>query len=101
VEYEAPGTATEEALAKIWMEVLKVDRAGIRDNFFRLGGHSLLATQVVARISRSMSASLPIREVFLHPTIADLADYMDQNLEQLHLRHAISGTIPRLERHFS
>jgi hypothetical protein len=97
-EYVAPSTATEEVLAGIWTEVLKAGRIGVNDNFFQLGGHSLLATQAIARIARSLSVSLPIREVFLNPTIKQLAGYIDGNVEELRTRHTMAGSIPRLSR---
>jgi hypothetical protein len=34
--YTAPRTPTEEMLAKIWAEVLKIKRVGIHDDFFNL-----------------------------------------------------------------
>ena len=37
--YEAPEGETEEKLAQIWADVLKLERVGRRDNFFDLGGH--------------------------------------------------------------
>ena len=71
--YVAPQPGLEATLAKIWEEVLQVDRIGVHDNFFALGGHSLLATQVVSRITGSIRADLPLREMFQSPTIAELA----------------------------
>jgi amino acid adenylation domain-containing protein len=49
-EFEAPQTATERILARIWGEVLGSERIGRHDHFFDLGGHSLLATRVITRL---------------------------------------------------
>ena len=49
-EWVAPRTATEEAVAGIWAQVLGIGDLGVEDDFFELGGHSLLATQVIARV---------------------------------------------------
>ena len=70
--YEAPQTETEEVLAGIWAEVLKVERVGRRDNFFELGGHSLLAITVIERMRR-MGMQVDVRVLFATPTLADLA----------------------------
>jgi amino acid adenylation domain-containing protein len=72
-EYVAPRTPTEELLAQIWAEVLKVERVGIHDNFFALGGHSLLATQVVSRIRQRLKSVVSLRTLFQAPTPAQLA----------------------------
>jgi amino acid adenylation domain-containing protein len=72
-EYVAPRTPIEEALAGLWMEVLKLDRVGARDDFFDLGGHSLLATRIVARIQETLVPGFPLRALFDAPTIEDLA----------------------------
>jgi len=71
--YVAPGTPTEEILAEIWAEVLKLDKVGVHDNFFELGGHSLLAAQVVARLGSTLKLEIPLRLLFEAPTIQDLA----------------------------
>jgi amino acid adenylation domain-containing protein len=75
--YVAPRNATEEKLAAIWAEVLKVERVGIHDNFFEAGGHSVLATQVVSRVRAALAVELPLRELFLVPTISGLAVRID------------------------
>ena len=71
--YAAPETREERALARIWADVLGLERVGATDNFFELGGHSLKATRVVSRIHREMGADVALREVFTHPTIRELA----------------------------
>ncbi|MFL5383052.1 MAG: amino acid adenylation domain-containing protein [Longimicrobiaceae bacterium] len=79
-EYVAPRTRTEEALAEIWAEVLKVERAGATGHFFVLGGHSLLATQVVSRARAAFGVQLPLRALFEHPTLEGLAAAVDDLL---------------------
>ncbi|MDQ1524444.1 MAG: hypothetical protein QOE47_2368, partial [Pyrinomonadaceae bacterium] len=71
--YIAPRTPAEETLAGIWSELLGVTRVGIRDNFFDLGGHSLLATQLASRARAAFAVDLPLRAIFEHPTLEDLA----------------------------
>jgi amino acid adenylation domain-containing protein len=68
-----PRTATEEAIAAIWMEMFKIDHVGIHDDFFDLGGHSLLAIKVMSRIRDVIGVDLPVLNLFENPTIAALA----------------------------
>jgi amino acid adenylation domain-containing protein len=70
--YVPPSTETETALAAIWAEVLRVERVGVTDNFFALGGDSILSLQIVARAMRAGWRLAP-RQVFEHPTVAQLA----------------------------
>jgi amino acid adenylation domain-containing protein len=71
--YEPPRNPTEEAVAAIWSEVLRIDRVGIHDNFFELGGHSLVATLVFARLQKAFPDALSLRSLFEKPTVAELA----------------------------
>ncbi|HEY3861975.1 MAG TPA: amino acid adenylation domain-containing protein [Verrucomicrobiae bacterium] len=74
-----PRTATETLLAQIWREVLQREQpVGIHDNFFHLGGHSLLATQIISRVARALRVELPVRVIFESPTIAGMAQAVDE-----------------------
>jgi aryl carrier-like protein len=79
--YVAPRTVLEELLVQVWQEVIKLERIGIHDNFFELGGHSLLATQVVGRLRHVLEQDIPLRNLFEHPTIAQLASAIDTQLD--------------------
>ena len=83
-----PADATEDALAAIMAEVLKVDRVGIHDDFFELGGHSLLAVQVIARVRKILHVELPMRSLFTEPTVAGLGPEVE--------RARASGVVPAM-----
>jgi len=70
---ELPRNAREETLSRVWRSVLRLERIGIHDDFFRLGGDSILSLQIVAR-ARQEGLALTPREVFENPTIAALAE---------------------------
>ncbi|HEX5727322.1 MAG TPA: amino acid adenylation domain-containing protein, partial [Longimicrobiaceae bacterium] len=68
----APGTPAEEALARVWAQLLHLDEVGTDDSFFALGGDSILAIQMVTLAAREGYRISP-RDVFQHPTVAGLA----------------------------
>ena len=78
--YVAPRSAFEELLTGIWTEVLRLERVGMHDNFFEIGGHSLVATQVVARLREALQQEVPLRSIFEAPTIAGLAQRLENRL---------------------
>ena len=75
-EYEAPQGEVEEALAKIWAEVLGVERVGRHDNFFELGGHSLMAVQVAAFMVSRHACEVPVRTFFETPVLEAFAAHL-------------------------
>ncbi|HZM71053.1 MAG TPA: amino acid adenylation domain-containing protein, partial [Candidatus Cryosericum sp.] len=90
--FRPPRTALEGELARIWADVLVAPRIGLDDNFFELGGHSLMATQLVSRVRNAFAVDLPLRSLFEHPTVAALAEVIEQarrenqSLEEVPLR---------------
>lgn len=73
-----PRTPAEELVAKIWGDVLGVEKVGIESNFFHLGGHSLLASNIVLRLREIFRVELPVRSLFEMPTVAGIVKAMSE-----------------------
>jgi amino acid adenylation domain-containing protein len=82
--YTPPQGETEELLARLWCDVLHVERVGRDDNFFELGGHSLLVMRLVSQISAAFSVDLSIWVVFEQQTLAEQARAIEANQAQTH-----------------
>lgn len=76
--YVAPRTAQEETFAKIWAEVLHLERVGVEDNIFELGGDSLHVFQIAARANQSGIDARP-RQILQHRNIAAILADIEQN----------------------
>ncbi|MBZ5522271.1 MAG: amino acid adenylation domain-containing protein [Acidobacteriia bacterium] len=70
--YEAPVGEMETTVARIWAEVLKLERVGRHDNFFEAGGHSLLAIKLMS-LFRQIGIETTVAGLFNHPTIESFA----------------------------
>ncbi|AFW94293.1 modular nonribosomal peptide synthetase [Anabaena sp. 90] len=82
-EFIPPQTPTQEIIAKIWAEVLGIERIGIHDNFLELGGHSLLASLVISRLREALSLELSIASLFAAPTIATFSEQIGSSAQNL------------------
>ncbi|MFE1174090.1 amino acid adenylation domain-containing protein [Streptomyces sp. NPDC058773] len=67
-----PRTATEQAMAAIWAEVLEVPQVGVHDNFFAFGGDSIHAVRLVGKL-RAQGFDHSVQDLFRHQSIAELA----------------------------
>ncbi|MGD0750680.1 MAG: amino acid adenylation domain-containing protein [Anaerolineales bacterium] len=72
-----PHNQTEQILSLVWMDVLRIPRVSMEDNFFDLGGNSLLAIKVMARIQDALGIIMPIKRIFEFPRLAQLAEQAD------------------------
>jgi amino acid adenylation domain-containing protein/non-ribosomal peptide synthase protein (TIGR01720 family) len=66
-----PSNAVEEAIVRIWREVLGVAAIGVDENFFAIGGDSLACLRVCER-ARSVGLSITLAQMLRHQTIASL-----------------------------
>jgi acyl-CoA synthetase (AMP-forming)/AMP-acid ligase II len=82
--FVAPRAPLEKLLAKRWAEILQVERIGIHDDFFALGGDSLLATHVLGHIYSVTKIELEISRFFEAPTVAEVAEYLEEILQAGH-----------------
>jgi non-ribosomal peptide synthase protein (TIGR01720 family) len=97
--YVAPRTPEEQALVDIWANVLgfggedERPEIGIHDNFFELGGDSILSIQVIARANQA-GMHLTARQIFEHPTVAELAMVAGRGVAIQAEQGPVQGPVP-------
>lgn len=88
-----PRNERERLLCAMFGAILNVGEVGIRDNFFFLGGDSIKALQIAARLHRE-NLVLEIRDLFLHPTVEELAPTLREAINTSARKTDFSGTVP-------
>ncbi|WP_367867928.1 non-ribosomal peptide synthase/polyketide synthase [Pedobacter sp. WC2423] len=74
--YAKPENELEQNIAAIWERILGIERVGVMDNLFELGGNSLLISRVAAAIRTTLQVDVPLKQMFLHPTVRSLSNYL-------------------------
>ncbi|MGW9556199.1 amino acid adenylation domain-containing protein, partial [Nocardiopsis sp. NPDC055551] len=78
--FTPPMTLTEEIVAEVWANALKLDRVGREDDFFDIGGDSVRSIQVVGELGDMLDVQVPTRTLFDHPTLQSYAQAVEDLL---------------------
>jgi amino acid adenylation domain-containing protein len=73
-----PRSETERILLReVVGPMLRTERLGVHDDFFRAGGNSLQAAQLMSAINRRFGVEVALADFFASPTVAHLAVIVD------------------------
>jgi amino acid adenylation domain-containing protein len=75
--YVAPRSPVEAEVARLFAELLGVDRVGVDDDFFDLGGHSLLAALLIERLDVAFGLRLSMTAIAHRITVAWIAGVVE------------------------
>ncbi|HEU4767614.1 MAG TPA: SagB family peptide dehydrogenase, partial [Pyrinomonadaceae bacterium] len=87
-EHLPPATNLERTIADVWREVLGIETVSVDRNLFELGATSIHIVQVRARLQKAIDKDLPIADLFRHPTIKSLAEFIGSDSGDTHLLNA-------------
>lgn len=97
-------TKVQKRLAAVWTKVTGITEISIYANFYDSGGNSILAAQLAGNLEKEYPGLLDITDIYSHPTIAELSEYIEQRMEEQSsckfkdmdeiLRKVESGAIP-------
>ncbi|WP_180685681.1 non-ribosomal peptide synthetase [Streptomyces gossypiisoli] len=93
-EFGSPRTPLEAELATLFAEVLGMDRVGVDDDFFDCGGSSLQVIRLIWRIRAELGFEIPIRTVFQHPTVAEVAEQLSAGVDAVEFDDPFSVVLP-------
>ncbi|HEY0601253.1 MAG TPA: SDR family NAD(P)-dependent oxidoreductase [Herpetosiphonaceae bacterium] len=75
--YVPPRNETEQTIARIWQESLRIEQVGVHDNFFDLGGNSLSGIQIINQLRKTFDVQLPTVSLYEGPTVSALAQLIN------------------------
>ena len=93
--YVAPKTKVEQQIAKIWEEVLQMEKISIYDDFFHLGGQSIMGIKIISRIHKVTGVLIELKDIFLEKNIAAIATHIE-TIQQLDAQEDIQETDTKL-----
>ncbi|MFT4126208.1 MAG: amino acid adenylation domain-containing protein [Gordonia sp. (in: high G+C Gram-positive bacteria)] len=71
-----PAGPAEDAVARIFADVLGQDTVSVTDDFFDLGGNSLSAMRVAARVGDALDTEVPVRLLFEVSSVRELVAHL-------------------------
>jgi amino acid adenylation domain-containing protein len=74
-----PHGELEAKIARIWCQVLNVERVGRDEDFFELGGHSLLILRLQAQMREDLGYTVSVANLLLNSTVASLAAHISES----------------------
>jgi acyl-coenzyme A synthetase/AMP-(fatty) acid ligase/thioesterase domain-containing protein len=72
-DFERPRGDQESSVARLWSEVLHIEKIGRADGFYALGGDSLSVTQMLTRVHEVHGSKLNPSDLAGAPTVAEFA----------------------------
>ncbi|WP_165223865.1 non-ribosomal peptide synthetase [Aquisphaera insulae] len=72
-EPNAASSPLEARLGRHWCGILGREHVDPNEHFFESGGHSLAAVQLIRRLEAEFGISIPVADLFSHPTLRDIA----------------------------
>ena len=91
--YIEPHTEMEKVIAAVWLQVLRVEKVGVHDNFFDLGGDSFLMAQACSKLREALDRDISMVEVFTYTSINSLAKYLSSAEVESHVRRQSSAQV--------
>ena len=71
----------DKKLKNMMVRLLKIKDIKLGDDFFKLGGDSLKALQLIQLIKEELSINLTLKELFNHPKLYELSNYIKDNIQ--------------------
>ncbi|MFF5228397.1 AMP-binding protein [Dactylosporangium sp. NPDC000521] len=94
-EWRAPAPGTETELARLFTELLHVERVGADDHFLELGGDSLLLARLQGRIEQDLGTRVEMNDLVTDPTVGGLAQLIGAAGTEAAPTPAIPAITPR------